>query len=176
MQEKTFGQKYIELKSKIISPAETLDAKPELLDNYYRDFIRALNRGCAQFYGDFFINVRVKQELLFDNMPRYYFIPRETAPYPVTNTRLYHYDAKKDDIDIWWILPKPEDVIKSLMNSSNRFSLDKATLEEYKSCFLFADGSLNKKVKQYNDAITKSRLRPNFNPADYDYGDLVIAK
>jgi len=174
MEEKTFGQKFIDARGKLSESFDVREINRAFREDFFRKLDNAFAIGGAQFCDSFFISVLLKEEQVFDDMPHFYFVPRQSAPYPNPNTLLFHYDHKRDKLDLWWMLPRQE-TCQALMQDLR--AQDPSNTEEYKAYLnakAFFEGRLDKKVTDYNNAITKSNLRPGFNPKDYDDGSLVI--
>jgi hypothetical protein len=174
MEEKTFGQQFVDARSKLSESFDVRDINQAFREDFFRKLDKAFTIGGAQFIDSFFISVLLKEEQVFDGMPHFYFIPRQTAPYPNPNTLLFFYDHKRDKLDLWWMLPR-EETCQELMRDLRAH--DPSNTEMYKAYLnakAYFEGSLDKRVKAYEDGITKSNLRPGFNPHDYDDGNLVI--
>jgi len=173
-QEQTFGQKYFKIKQTIIDGVDYKEASQASKKQYVKGFMRAVERGAAQFSGNFFIEVLLKEEPLFGNTPRRYFIPKEACPRGHTNQAVYLIDQAKEEADLWWSIPNMRDCIWYLTNPEAQFLDNIGKYEISKNVHAFYSLEVDDKADAYNKKITKSTLRSDFNPADWDDGDLII--
>jgi len=172
-EEKTFGKVFSDIKGKLAELVDLREIAQAKKEDFYRDLIEAVERGYAQFSGNFFIHIMLKEEVVFDGIAHFYFVPRETPPYPVTNTILYFCDQEKDDFEVWWALPSMKTCVW-FMTSEAAKVFDRDMYGTYLMVADFYCGVLDKKVDDYCNSMTKSCLRANFNPKEYDKGNLVI--
>lgn len=80
----------------------------EMLTDYDKNLMDCIDRGCAMFDKDFFIEVITKKEKLLKNVLRNYFVPRLSCPTPTYDQTVYKYNRTDEFPEFLWVLPSKE--------------------------------------------------------------------
>ncbi len=120
----------------------------EQLKDYESNIYQCVDRGKADYTGDFYIVVITKRERLMPNVMRQYFFHRLSCPTPDYDQTLYKYNRKDDQIEFVWVVPaKP--VVEEMRD--NRTQMDLSLQELLKFVLDFCDGTLDQKARSLNN-------------------------
>jgi hypothetical protein len=147
MTKKTVGAIVSELSQKTPDKLSILDIQAETMKDYQKELLKAVDRGCARFDGDFFIHVATKAEKVLANTFRNYFIDRKTCPTPNYDQSVFKYNRIAGQIEYLWTIPDRDTAHHLKMHASEVAPEERQLLY---FIFKFADGTLFRLMKKFN--------------------------
>lgn len=120
----------------------------EMTSDYLEHLLRCVDDGYNQYKCSFFIEVQTKNERLMPNVFRNYFTNRHTCPTPNYDQSVFRYNVEKGQLEYLWTVPS-RDACLHLMDNSSKVAYEEQGLLEFVK--LFADGTLFKMCKKYNN-------------------------
>jgi hypothetical protein len=146
---KTAGQYAVEAMQRMPEKGITLEEySHEALQNYERELINCAELNRDRLEGDFFIEVmRVNNPPLYNTF-KFQFMALRDCPSPRFNQDVHLYHADTEFIEYIWTLP---DVVAccELLDDKNVLGHPSAELRDM--VVAFADGTLMRKCKEYNN-------------------------
>lgn len=143
----TVGKISSDLLNKTPYSTDPIEIERAMHEDYVKNLTTCVETSKKNFFGDFFVIVLTKKERLMTNVLRHYFFARKSCPTPDYDQAVYHYTARKDDIEFLWVIPSKEACLTFTEQASSiapeEWGLLKYVLE-------FADGTLFKKAKILN--------------------------
>lgn len=127
-----------------INPVEMQE---EMLKDYEKNILLALNDAKKAYNSDCFIIVLTKREPLLPNVLRNYFSHRRSCPTPDYDQIVYHYDKLSDVLRFLWVVPSKESC-KLLKDHAHELPPEQRDLLVY--VLQFYDGTLLDYAKRYN--------------------------
>ncbi len=152
---KTVGQYSYELQQKGDEKINPIDLQQEIhkgntTEDSFENQVRiAVERGCSQFEGSFFVVVLFKKERLLKNVVRQYFFPRKSCPTPEYDQVVYKYFPKEEKLDFIWVIPDKQSVI-DLALMGDDLPLEQRQLVQFARDF--TSGELDKKCELLNQS------------------------
>ncbi len=148
MEKKTAGQISNELVQQDVHGDITAGERMQQMLSEYEQYLHdAVDRGKAQYVGDFFVTVLTKREKLLSTTFRNYFIPRQSCPTPTHDQTVFHYQAKKENLEYLWSLPSPV-AIKNIL--AHKHELDPSMFPLLRFVLNFLDGTLDRLTQKLN--------------------------
>jgi len=158
MTKETLGKIILDLNEKPQDIAEVGDLMPLERERYLRALQDAVDEGIKHFDGDFYIEVMLKKEQLFQQMlPRIFAIPRQTCPTPWYNQDAFKYKRSIGTYMYLWSVPSPESC-DFLIDNADQLPIEYRELIEY--------------VMKYRD-LTLLRLCNDLNGESHGTIDLI---
>ena len=157
----TVGKYSYELQQKTdenINPIElqrAIHEGNESEDSFENQVRLAVERGCKDFDGDFYITVLFKKERLMVNVVRQYFIPRESCPRPEYDQIVYRYHRDSHDLEFIWVIP---DKMTCEVLPANKALLAPDQKDLLKFIIQFQNGELD----QLSDTLNEKSPRVNY--------------
>lgn len=143
------------ISSGLLWGAQDLDHSPEeqmrqSLEDWDKNILEAIIRGCKEFPGDFYLVVETKKEPKMQNVIRNYFIVRSTCPTPTYDNSVYKYHKADERLEFLWVLPSKATCI---MIKDRAIELPPEERQLVQFVLDDADGTLLKRCKLLNKEI-----------------------
>lgn len=145
---KTVGQVSSELSQKAHESGSVVDKAREMQEDYMKNLLESVDRGCKDFIGDFFTVVVTKNEKLMPNVFRNYFFNAIACPTPTYDQTVFRYNREAGRIEYIWTIPSKDACIHLLKNAHLIHKDEQQLLEFVKK---FADESLFTLAKRLNN-------------------------
>ena len=158
---KTVGQYAYELQQKKDEKINPIDLQREVhkgnsSDDSYENQVRmAVDRGRAEFGGNFYVVVLFKKERLLQNVIRQYFFPRRSCPTPEYDQVLYRYHCFDDKLEFIWVIPD-KGTVEALPLISKDLTPEQK--EFYQYILDFRTGKLDKICEKLNNSPLKNLI------------------
>lgn len=156
----TIGQIVYDLQNKPQDSIEAGDLMSLEEQRYCKELEKAIALGKQEFEGDFYIEVMLKKEKLYENMlPRIYAIPRTTCPTPFYAQDAYKYKRATGDIAYLWSVPNPD--ICDYLEQNERV-LEGPDKDLYQFVLQHHDGTLLRLANELNgeEPMTLNLIKP----------------
>jgi len=164
----TVGKIALEILGKEEHNPDVVGQQREMLQDYEKNVMQAVQNGTEQFNGDFYVVVSTKQEKLLKNIIRNYFFPRESCPSPQHDQVVYKYRAREQRIELLWVVPGRE-ACEIFRNDPLGVPAEERDL--LMDVLSFYDGSLLKKCMTLNGEIKEEKASKSFDPQAFDDQD-----
>lgn len=122
----------------------------EMLKDWDKNMLEAIENGKAAYHGDFYVVVETKKEPLMKNVLRNYFFTRQSCPTPRFDTTVYKYHRNDGIVEFLWVIPCV-DVYEDFKNNALQVPAEFKELLQY--VLDFADGTLLRKCLILNGEI-----------------------
>jgi hypothetical protein len=169
-EEKSIGAKVVELAQKnpdFVVSKEEIEASGSRRE---KEFFFAVDKGCAQYIGPFFIEIRFKLEtILLGRVIKSIFTPKGACPRPEYDHTVYRIDPDTNEIRLLWCIPKKETCLFVLQHgkiATTHYGIHEDLVRDIQR---FEDKTLGKLCHKLNGEIKEDNLNPNFKPEDWDF-------
>ena len=122
----------------------------EMLKDWDKNMLEAIENGKAAYHGDFYIVVETKKEPLMKNVLRNYFFTRQSCPTPTFDTTVYKYHRNDAITEFLWVVPCKE-VYEDSKNNALQVPAQFRELLQF--VLDFADGTLLRRCLILNGEI-----------------------
>jgi hypothetical protein len=151
MANKKWGQIAYEMMSKQAERPEKLEqidiGRAMMEGDYLKNVLEIIEKTRKVHNGEFFIEVRYKQEHFGPNSIRFSHFTRLTCPTPITDQVVYKYTPDVDELELLWVLPSDEWCTELLLHKHDMapelYGLLKHVLD-------YKDGTLLEKCQKHN--------------------------
>jgi hypothetical protein len=154
----TVGKISSDLLQKTPCSLDPIEIAQECTKEYIPNLIDAVQKNKNNYIGDFFIEVTLKREPLMLNVNRYLYRDRQSCPRPNYDQSVWKYDSKLEQIQYIWTIPDRETCFTLYV-----FRNEVVPEEQHSLQFVldFADGTLYRKMKEFNNEEPDSNLLIN---------------
>lgn len=157
--DKTVGQQSVEALQEKSQEISVIEQQKQMQSEYMKYLLTSIDEGFNLYRTSFFVEVQTKNEKLMPNVFRNYFIHRRSCPSPNYDQSVFRYNVDKGQVEYLWTVPS-RDVCFHLKDNATLVSHDEKDLLGF--VLKFADGTLFKMCKHYNDEKPNS---PELNSA-----------
>src|SRR5258708_21356759 len=151
----TVGKIASDLMQKTPESLDPIEIERSMQEKYIDNLISSVEAGKKKYIGSFFVAVLLKNERLFPNIFRNYFIPRKTCPTPNYDQSVYRYNAEAEAIEYIWTIPDRVTCYTFKYNMKIIVPEERQLLE---LILKFQDGSLRRLAKKFNKEEANSSL------------------
>jgi hypothetical protein len=155
MEKKTVGTIAGELQQKAPESRDPIEIQREMLKDYEKNVVIAIERGLKTINKDFYIEVELKKEKLLENVLRNYFCERTTCPTPGHDQTVFKYNYNSGVVEHLWTVPDRDTCEIFYENALIIVPEERALL---KFVLDFYDGTLLRKAKKLNGEDEKNKI------------------
>ena len=135
-----------------------------------KEFFFAVDKGCDQYIGPFFVELRFKLErALLGRVIRSIFTTKGVCPRPEYDHTVYRIDPVTNEIRFLWCIPKKETCLFVLQHgkiATTHYGLHEDLVRDVQR---FENKDLGKLCYKLNGEIKEDNLNPNFNAKDWNF-------
>jgi len=138
-----------------LKESETLDHTAqeqgkEMLKDFDKNILEAIERGKSLYAKDFYIEVITKKEPLMKNVLRNYFVTKQSCPTPTFDSSVYKYHRNDAITEFLWVVPN-----KTVYDDFriNALQVPKQYRELLQNVLDFSDGTLLRRCLILNGEI-----------------------